>query len=226
MSQELEQETAKKKIQTVIFDLDGTLLNTIEDSTDSVNAVCTQYGYPVYPVETIKSYVGNGIRKLIERAIPQGAENPQYEGVYESFCAYYQKHCCVKTRPYDGILTMLNMLKAQGIAVGIVSNKNHNAVVELRDTFFKDVIPAAIGQSDTTRKKPAPDTVYEAMKQLGAQKETTVYIGDSEVDKQTADNAGLPCILVSWGFRERIALEKLGAWGIADTPQQILEKIV
>lgn len=170
MSQELEQETAKKKIQTVIFDLDGTLLNTIEDLTDSVNAVCTQYGYPVYPVETIKSYVGNGIRKLIERAIPQGAENPQYEGVYESFCAYYQKHCCVKTRPYDGILTMLNMLKAQGIAVGIVSNKNHNAVVELRDTFFKDVIPAAIGQSDTTRKKPAPDTVYEAMKQLGCAK--------------------------------------------------------
>ena len=204
MSQELEQETAKKKIQTVIFDLDGTLLNTIEDLTDSVNAVCTQYGYPVYPVETIKSYVGNGIRKLIERAIPQGAENPQYEGV----------------------LTMLDTLKAQGIAVGIVSNKNHNAVVELRDTFFKDVIPAAIGQSDTTRKKPAPDTVYEAMKQLGAQKETTVYIGDSEVDKQTADNAGLPCILVSWGFRERTALEKLGAWGIADTPQQILEKIV
>ena len=226
MSQELEQETAKKKIQTVIFDLDGTLLNTIEDLTDSVNAVCTQYGYPVYPVETIKSYVGNGIRKLIERAIPQGAENPQYEGVYESFCAYYQKHCCVKTRPYDGILTMLDTLKAQGIAVGIVSNKNHNAVVELRDTFFKDAIPAAIGQSDTTRKKPAPDTVYEAMKQLGAQKETTVYIGDSEVDKQTADNAGLPCILVSWGFRERTALEKLGAWGIADTPQQILEKIV
>ena len=226
MSQELEQETAKKKIQTVIFDLDGTLLNTIEDLTDSVNAVCTQYGYPVYPVETIKSYVGNGIRKLIERAIPQGAENPQYEGVYESFCAYYQKHCRVKTRPYDGILTMLDTLKAQGIAVGIVSNKNHNAVVELRDTFFKDVIPAAIGQSDTTRKKPAPDTVYEAMKQLGAQKETTVYIGDSEVDKQTADNAGLPCILVSWGFRERTALEKLGAWGIADTPQQILEKIV
>ena len=103
--------------ELVIFDLDGTLLNTIEDLTDSVNAVCTQYGYPVYPVETIKSYVGNGIRKLIERAIPQGAENPQYEGVYESFCAYYQKHCCVKTRPYDGILTMLNMLKAQGIAV-------------------------------------------------------------------------------------------------------------
>lgn len=121
---------------------------------------------------------------------------------------------------------MLDTLKAQGIAVGIVSNKNHNAIVELRDTFFKDVIPAAIGQSDTTRKKPAPDTVYEAMKQLGAQKETTVYIGDSEVDKQTADNAGLPCILVSWGFRERMALEKLGAWGIADTPQQILEKIV
>ena len=159
MSQELEQETAKKKIQTVIFDLDGTLLNTIEDLTDSVNAVCTQYGYPVYPVETIKSYVGNGIRKLIERAIPQGAENPQYEGVYESFCAYYQKHCRVKTRPYDGILTMLDTLKAQGIAVGIVSNKNHNAVVELRDTFFKDAIPAAIGQSDTTRKKPAPEWI-------------------------------------------------------------------
>ena len=197
MSQELEQETAKKKIQTVIFDLDGTLLNTIEDLTDSVNAVCTQYGYPVYSVETIKSYVGNGIRKLIERAIPQGAENPQYEGVYESFCAYYQKHCRVKTRPYDGILTMLDTLKAQGIAVGIVSNKNHNAVLELRDTM-PTAIPCAFN----------------------------VYIGDSEVDKQTADNAGLPCILVSWGFRERTALEKLGAWGIADTPQQILEKIV
>ena len=122
---------------------------------------------------------------------------------------------------------MLDTLKAQGIAVGIVSNKNHNAVVELRDTFFKDVIPAAIGQSDTTRKKPAPDTVYEANETAWRAKGNNRFIsGIPKVDKQTADNAGLPCILVSWGFRERMALEKLGAWGIADTPQQILEKIV
>ena len=120
---------------------------------------------------------------------------------------------------------MLNTLKAQGIAVGIVSNKNHNAVVELRDTFFKDVIPAAIGQSDTTRKKPAPDTVYEAMKQLGAQKETTVYIGDSEVDIQTAANAGIPCISVNWGFKSTEFLKENGAAQIVSTPTELVNAI-
>lgn len=212
-----------QKIETVIFDLDGTLLNTIDDLTDSINVICQEFGYPKHSIESVKGFVGNGIRKLLERAIPGGTDNSDYEKIYKTFCAYYQKNCRNKTRPYEGIEELLLALKEQGISLGIVSNKNHNAVVKLNDDFFKEAITAAIGQSDNTRKKPAPDTVFEAMKTLNAKKETTVYIGDSEVDKETADNAGILCILVSWGFREREMLEKLGAWKIADSPEQILQ---
>lgn len=214
-----------KNIKTVIFDLDGTLLDTIEDLTDSVNYVCRVFGYPEYTVETIKTFVGNGIRNLLERAVPGGRENADYERIYELFCSYYGQNCRNKTRPYDGIMELLSVLKQQGCKLAIVSNKNHDAVVALNEEFFGEYISVAVGQSDATKKKPAPDTVFAAMKALHATEESTVYIGDSEVDKQTADNAGLSCILVSWGFRERKELMKLDTFGLADTPQQILEFI-
>lgn len=215
----------RKRAETVIFDLDGTLLDTIEDLTDSVNFVCSKFGYPEYTTEVIKTFVGNGIRKLLERAIPGGKENADYERIYESFCSYYGKNCRNKTKPYDGITELLSVLKQRGCKLAIVSNKNHDAVAALNEEFFGEYISVAVGQSDTTRKKPAPDTVFAAMKALDAVRESTVYIGDSEVDKQTADNAGIPCILVSWGFRKREELKKLHTFGFADTPIQILEAV-
>lgn len=209
------------KYATVIFDLDGTLLNTIEDLTDSVNFVCGELGYPTYDIKTIKTFVGNGIRKLLERAIPKGRENKDYEYAYELFCEHYGKNCHNKTRPYDGIMRLLSALKQKGCNLAIVSNKNHDAVQQLNREFFREYISVAVGQSDITQKKPAPDTVFAAMSQCHAVRENTLYIGDSEVDKQTADNAGIDCVLVSWGFRPKENLMQLHPVMLADTPEQI-----
>lgn len=218
---DIKKEKNVMKYITVIFDLDGTLLNTIEDLTDSVNFTCRNFGYEEYDIETIKSFVGNGIRKLLERAVPGGVSNPNYEEIYKTFCVHYEKNCHNKTRPYKGILELLSVLKRKGCNIAIVSNKNENAVLELKREFFEDYITVAVGQNDDTRKKPAPDTVLRAMSELQAQKEQTVYIGDSEVDKMTADNAGIDCVLVSWGFRKREVLENMKPLFLADTPGQI-----
>lgn len=218
---DIKEEENVMKYTTVIFDLDGTLLDTIEDLTDSVNFTCRNFGYEEYDIETIKSFVGNGIRKLLERAVPGGVSNPHYEDIYKTFCGHYEKNCHNKTRPYKGILELLSVLKRKGCNIAIVSNKNENAVLELNREFFGDYITVAVGQNDTTRKKPAPDTVLKAMEELHAQKAEPLYIGDSEVDKMTADNAGIDCVLVSWGFRKREVLEKMKPLFLADTPGQI-----
>lgn len=218
---DFKEEENAMKYTTVIFDLDGTLLNTIEDLTDSVNFVCDKLGYPVYTIETIKTFVGNGIRKLLERAIPGGRENKDYENAYKLFCEHYQKNCHNKTRPYEGILELLSHLKQKGCKLAIVSNKNDDAVQQLNREFFGEYISVAVGQSDTTKKKPAPDTVFAAMSQCHAAGGNTLYIGDSEVDWQTADNAGIDCVLVSWGFRPKETLMQLHPVMLADTPEQI-----
>jgi phosphoglycolate phosphatase len=214
------------RYKNIIFDLDGTLLNTIEDLTDSVNFVCEAFGYSAYDVDTIKGFVGNGIRKLLERALPNGADNPDYERAYSLFCSHYEKNCRNKTRPYEGIPGLLSDLKELGCKMAIVSNKNHDAVCALNEEFFGSFINVSVGQSDATRKKPAPDTVYFAMERLHAEKDDTLYVGDSEVDSATAENAGIDCVLVSWGFREKNILEKQKAVMIAETPQEILDFIL
>lgn len=205
----------------IIFDLDGTLLNTLEDLTDGVNHVIKMYGYEPYSQPDIKSFVGNGIMKLMERAVPGGKDNDKFDEMYNEFKAYYTKHCIIKTRPYDGIIKLLESLDRAGYGLAIVSNKNDAAVKELAKHFFGDYINTAIGQSEITRKKPAPDTVYEAMKALP--KGEALYVGDSEVDKMTADNAGTDCVLVSWGFRDKNMLEGLSADAVIDSPMQLME---
>ena len=208
--------------KTVIFDLDGTLLDTIEDMTDGINYVMQQFGFDQHTIEEIKSMVGNGMPKLIERVVPGGTSNPVYETVYEQYKEYYGSHCRIKTRPYDGILELLAQLRHQGFQIGIVSNKNHGKVVQLKEDFFADYIEVAIGQQENTRKKPAPDTVFMAMKELNASGQETLYVGDSEVDKMTADHAGLTCVLVSWGFRNREMLVSLKPGAVIDRPEQLL----
>lgn len=190
-----------KRYDTVIFDLDGTLLNTLEDLADAVNAVMRSNAYPERTLDEVRMFVGNGIRRLMEQAVPKDVEGEVFERVFEEFRNYYTEHCQIKTRAYDGVMELLKVLKDQDYAMAIVSNKNHAAVCELNDIYFKEYISVAIGQKDGIRKKPAPDTVMQALKELGKEASTAIYVGDSEVDFMTADNSGMDCALVTWGFR-------------------------
>ena len=211
---------------TVIFDLDGTLLNTLEDLTDSVNYTMQKHGLAPKTNEQVRCYVGNGIRKLIERCIPEGAKNPDYETIFETFRSYYTDHCRIKTQPYAGIPELLKTLSGQGIKLAIVSNKNDTAVEELNEIFFKEYISVAIGQNDQIRPKPAPDTVDMALKRLGSRREESLYVGDSDVDKATADNSGMDCVSVTWGFRDRALLESLKPMAIIDRPEELTAYVI
>lgn len=201
----------QRELDTVIFDLDGTLLDTLTDLTDSVNTVLARYSLPQYSAEEIRGFVGNGIRRLMQLTIPDGEAHPQFEEIYNEFREYYNMHCMECTEPYPGILLLLSELQKEGYKTAIVSNKADSAVKILKDIYFRDLIPVAIGESPSCRKKPAPDSVYQAMEELGTDKAHTVYVGDSDVDLRTAENAGIPCILVSWGFRDREFLLAHGA---------------
>ena len=211
-----------KNYDTVIFDLDGTLLNTLEDLADGVNHVMEENGYPKRTLEEVRHFVGNGIRRLMEQAVPERVTGDEFERVFEEFRSYYTEHCQIKTRAYDGIMQLLDTLKKQGYAMAIVSNKNHAAVCELNEIYFKEYIKVAIGQKDGIRKKPAPDTVIQAWKELGKEKETAIYVGDSEVDFATAENTGMDCVLVTWGFRTTDELSVFKPRAFIEKPEELL----
>lgn len=213
-----------KHYDTVIFDMDGTLLNTLEDLTDSVNAAMRTFGRPERTLEEIRQFVGNGVLKLMERSVPEGRGAADFEEIYEWFKDYYSKHSEEKTRPYEGIPELVSNLKNKGYKMAIVSNKFHDAVCHLSRLYFGDLLPVSIGENEAAgiRKKPAPDTVLSALRELGSESDKAVYVGDSEVDYATAVNSGLDCILVSWGFRDRKLLESLEPQAIVDTPDEIL----
>jgi len=210
-----------KKYSTVIFDMDGTLLNTLDDLKDSVNYALSQFDMPQRTLPEIKEFVGNGVLRLMELAVPKGRKNPQFEYVLNEFKMHYSQHCNDKTRPYNGVLELLKDLSEKGYKLAIVSNKYYDAVVELNELYFSEYISVAIGEKDGIRKKPAPDTVQTALAMLDSKEEDSVYIGDSEVDIQTAKNSGIDCISVSWGFRDPYFLKEHGATLIVDMPEQI-----
>lgn len=214
------------KYTTVIFDLDGTLLNTLEDLADGVNYIMAKYGYPVHTLEEIRCFVGNGIRKLMERATPMGVENPMFEQIFRDFKEYYTSHCQVKTHVYPGIIELLHVLRTEyQCKMAIVSNKNMEAVQELNQIYFSDSMDLAVGEQKGVRKKPFPDEVETVIQELEAEKHQVLYVGDSEVDKETADNAGIDCVLVSWGFRDKEKLIALRPLGVIDTPEELLDYI-
>jgi len=213
----------RMNIKAAIWDLDGTLLNTLDDLAASTNAALAANGLPTHTTDEVRMFVGNGIGKLIERAVPNGRENPKFQAVYDAFVAHYGAHSRDRTKPYDGILPMLDALAAQGVKLAIVSNKIDFAVKALSRDYFGGRMQAAIGDDPSRRRKPAPDSVLEAMRQLGVTRAETVYIGDSDVDYATAKNAGVDCILVEWGFRDRAFLESLGATVFAKKPEDILD---
>lgn len=210
-----------KKYDTVIFDLDGTLLDTLEDLADAVNYALRSTGMPERTIEEVRAFVGNGVRRLIELAVPEGAENSRFEEVFDRFKAYYGVHCNDKTKPYDGILPLLRELKEEGFALAIVSNKLDSAVKELSRIYFDGLVEVAIGEREGVKRKPEPDTVFAALEELSVSGESAVYVGDSDVDVMTAKNAGLPCISVLWGFRDREFLVEHGAGMFAGTPEEI-----
>jgi phosphoglycolate phosphatase len=211
-----------RKIDTVIFDLDGTLLDTLEDLADSVNYALNCYDMPLKSKEQVKSYVGNGIRMLMIRAVPGGGDNPLFEDVFKTFKEYYNEHCNDKTKAYDGILELINVLKDKGYSLAIVSNKVDSAVKNLCKRYFND-IDVAIGDREGMKIKPAPDSVNLALCELGKTKETAIYVGDSDVDLETAKNSGLECISVLWGFRDKEFLVNHGAGILVEKPLDILD---
>jgi phosphoglycolate phosphatase len=214
--------------QAVIFDLDGTLLNTLEDLRNSTNYALDKFGYPKRTLDEVRTFVGNGVKKLILRAmdIEKESENPDFDQVFAAFQAHYKEHSNDLTAPYPSVPELLKELHARGIPMAIVSNKLDAAVKALNEIYFKEYITVAIGENEAAgvRKKPAPDTVYAALSQLGCDK--AVYVGDSEVDLATAKNSGLPCIPVTWGFRDEDWLLAHGATKLFHTPQEVLAEIL
>ena len=214
-------------IQTIIFDLDGTLLDTLRDLAASVNYALKAHDMPQHSIDDVRRFVGNGVRLLMERAIPDGAANPQFEAAFATFRQHYLEHSLDTTRPYDGIMEMLQTLRARGYHTAVVSNKFYAATQELCKHFFADSIEVAIGEHEAEgiRKKPAPDTVNEALRQLGVSREGAVYVGDSDVDIATAKASGMPCISVLWGFRDRQFLEAHGATTFIHSPNELFTLI-
>lgn len=216
-----------EKTKAVIFDLDGTLLDTLCDLCDSTNDALDAIGAPRRTIDEVRSFVGNGIRMLMLRAVPGGDTNPLFDTAMNAFVASYKKNCANKTKPYEGIPELLSELSADGYKLAVVSNKADFAVKMLVCDYFGDVISVAIGEreSEGIKKKPAPDTVIAALRELGCEKENAVYVGDSEVDIMTAKNAGMRCISVGWGFRSREELEAAGAKETVAAPEALYEAI-
>lgn len=208
--------------EVIIFDLDGTLLDTLDDLHTSVNTALATFSYPLRTREEVRSFVGNGIAKLIERAL--GGKTQDFEAVLAAFKAHYGAHCMDKTQAYAGIASLLQALKNKGIKAAVVSNKADFAVQKLAKEYFGDLLCMAVGEDEARgiRKKPAPDSLLSVLERLGVAKENAVYVGDSEVDIQTAQNAGVACISVTWGFKDKEFLIENGGKIFADNAEELL----
>ena len=205
---------------TVLFDLDGTLLDTLDDLTDAVNRTLSRYGLPQRERREVRSFLGNGARYLMEHAAP-GVAGERFEQLLRDYKADYDANCRVKTAPYPGIDALLRALRAAGCRTGIISNKPDSAVQPLYEAFFADTMDTAVGEREGICRKPAPDPVLAAMERLGAAAEQTLYVGDSEVDIRTAQNAGVDCASVTWGFRDPEELKRSGAQMLFDTAKAL-----
>lgn len=215
--------TVKK---AAIFDLDGTLLNTLTDLAVACNHALETYGYPTHQVEAYKMFVGNGVYNLVKRILPEDAQDEETRAkVKAAFDAYYEAHTVDFTKPYDGISEMLDALKKKGVKMIVISNKAHNFVVQLIQDIFPGIFDVILGQRDYVPKKPDPAAVFEALGQVAVAPENTIYVGDSGVDMQTGKNAGLLTIGVAWGFRGEAELLENGADAIVHLPEEIIDFI-
>lgn len=212
--------------QLAIFDMDGTILNTLEDLKISINHALIENGFPERTFEEVRRFVGNGTQKLVERSVPEGTGKEKQQEVLASFDEYYAVHCADYTKPYQGIVEALQELKKRNIKTAVVSNKPDYGVQSLCEKYFKGLFDFPVGMKEGMRKKPAPDAVLQVLEHLGAAREDAVFIGDSDVDVQTALNAHLTCVGVTWGFRDREVLENAGAKIIVDDTEEMLKEIL
>ncbi len=212
-------------MKMVLFDLDGTLLDTLDDLHAAVNATLLKWGLRACTRAQVRDYIGNGIAKLMERAVGGALPPSDLPAVVSDFKGYYGAHCQDKTAPYDGVMHVLAALKGRGVKVGVVSNKADFAVKQLCEGYFAGLVDVAIGENEEggVKKKPAPDTIFAALKTLGGRLEDAVYVGDSEVDIQTAANAGIPCMSVCWGMKDRAFLVENGAKILVENPVDLLK---
>ena len=207
--------------KAVLFDMDGTVLDTLDDLTDAVNYSLERFGLPRVSREHARANLGNGAAYLVRHCLPQGTDQGRTEELIAFYRAYYDAHCRVRTGPYAGILPLMARLKAAGIRQAIISNKPDPAVQELAAHFFPGLLETAVGESPAVRRKPNPDAVLRAVEQMGLEKADCVYVGDTEVDLQTAKNAGLDCIAVTWGFRDEEQLLAAGAEKLAHSAAEL-----
>ncbi len=213
------------KYDLIIFDMDGTILNTLEDLKNSLNYVLQQAGYQTRTLEEVRTFVGNGIRKTIERALPSDIEEEKIDELFSLFMDYYAIHNTDNTKPYNGVIDLLKELKHLGYKTAVVSNKQDSAVKSLCKKFFTGLFDVEIGEKENIAKKPDPDEVNEVLKILNIDRTKSIYIGDSEVDIQTAQNSKMKSIIVDWGFRDRKFLYEHGAEVIISNPSEILDII-
>lgn len=212
----------QKKYRAAIFDMDGTILNTLYDLTNAVNRTMETVGYPLHTVEEVRNFVGNGIKKLLERALPDGRRNAEeLQRAYGLFCDFYGAHCADETLPYAGIYELLSELKTRGVRIATVTNKADFAAKILSEKFFPGLFDKTIGAREDLPRKPAPDGVYLALSALNVSPDGAIFIGDSDVDYYTAKNAGIDCALVSWGFRERKSLAALPGALVCDSVAEL-----
>ena len=212
--------------KAVLFDMDGTVLDTLDDLTDSVNHSLAEFGLPAVDSSVVRRNLGNGAAFLIKHCVPLGTPEDLCARVLEFYKPWYDAHCRIHTRPYDGILPLMQDLRERGIRLAIISNKPDPAVQELAAAFFPGMLDVVVGESPGIRRKPSPDTVLEAASRMGLAVEDCVYVGDSEVDIETARNAGMACISVSWGFRDEEMLLSSGASILVRTPGELSERIL
>lgn len=213
------------KYKLVIFDLDGTLLDTLDDLTASVNFALSECGFPTRTKDEVRSFVGDGIRMLVLRAVPENTSEEDADKVFDTFHAHYSKHCADRTRPYDKARETVAALRAQGAKVAVVTNKAQYAAEGLIERFFPGLIDACAGQREGIRTKPAPDAVFEVLSKTECEINDAVYVGDADTDIQTAKNAGCKCISVTWGFRSRDFLISRGAQITVNTFSELYNKI-
>ena len=209
------------KYQAVLFDMDGTVLDTLDDLCDSISHSLAEFSLPQVSREHVRQCLGNGAAFLVSHSIPAGSSPELEADVLAFYKPWYDAHCLIKTAPYEGILPMMQSLKEQGLRLAIISNKPDRAVQELSDAFFPGLLELSVGESPSVRRKPAPDTVLTASSQIGLSVDQCVYVGDSEVDLQTARNAGMDCISVTWGFRDEAQLIEAGASVLVRTPEEL-----
>lgn len=210
------------RYKVAIFDMDGTILDTLEDLADTVNYSLRTHHLPERSIDEVRNFVGNGIRKLIERAVPEGTDEKMMDEVFFTFHEYYKDHCAIKTKPYDGICEVIEKLRAQGVKTACVSNKADYAVKSLCEDYFKGLFDYTVGDKEGQRRKPYPDSVNEVLSFFGVDREDAVYIGDSEVDFETAKNACMDVIMVGWGFRSEEYLLSIGVEKVIHNPMEIL----